>query len=132
MSYLQPGLAGTSSPFAQLRITTGTGIAQWSTQSQSWVSIYNVAAGNCIMWGLVAVVANSSNSGIGSLRFSSTSDRYLYAQYEQGTVTASRSNSGEVMISYGTDATWSTANNTGSSPSIDYSRNRCMLMRLEA
>lgn len=132
MSYIQPGL-GTSSPFAQLRITTaaGLGVTQWDTQSQTWVSIYNVADGNCIMWGLVAVVANSSSTGVGSLQFTSTSDQYLYGQYEQGTA-ASRANSGEVMISYGTNATYATSSVTGSSPEIDNSRNQCMLMRLEA
>lgn len=135
MSYIQPGTVSLSSPFAQLRITSAPSspaTTQWDSQSQAWVSSSNVADGNCLMWGLVAVIMNTGSAGIGSLRFTSTSSNYLYSQYEQGTATSSRSNSGEVMLSYGTSAAWSYGTSyTGSLPVIDNNRNRCMLMRME-
>lgn len=134
MSYIQPS-TNTDSPFAQLRITSAPSTpsqTQWGTRSRTWVNSLNTADGNCIMWGLIAVVANySGTAGVGSLKFTSTSNQYLYGQYEQGAA-ASRANSGEVMIHYGTGATWSNSNITGTSPVIDNDRNRCMLMRMEA
>lgn len=135
MSYIQSTAGSISGPFAQLRITSAPAsqsTTQWDSQSQSWVSSSNVADGNCIMWGLIAVFMNATNNGIGSLRFTSTSDSYLYSQYEQGTVTSSRSNSGEVMLNYGKNATWNYGTAyLGDLPIIDNDRNRCMLMRME-
>ena len=131
MSYSQ-GLTETNySPFAMLtRSTYLAGDAQWNTQSQTWVSSSNAWQGSALVVGM-ATALSTGNQIIASTKFSSQSSRYTFAnQWSANAVT--RVSQDDVMIAYGSAATWATDSRFGGLTfSMHQTRARCLVMRVE-
>lgn len=133
MSYSQNLPTSKTTPFALLtRSSYQSGDAQWDTRSQSWVSTSNTWAGKALVFGAPTCLA-SGYQIIASAKFTSESgDRYTYSNHwsNDGETRVSQD---DVMISYGSDATWATDTRfAGYTYEMDHTRARCVVMRMEA
>lgn len=128
MSY-NPTTRAIASPFALLtRSTDGSGNAQWDQQSQDWVSASNLWEGNALIWG-APTCKYSAGAVIASVGLSASADRATYGS-QWGSSGEARACSDDLILGYGSSATWAIKNNLGTF-TLDSTRARCCVMRME-